>query len=672
MKKLISLLMILAVLLSLCACGGQTSNDPSDSIENPTTEATEAPTEEKTQVKTEFTPEELYGHIDQTKPNDEGVYKIWSKDGVANMANVPDGTFELLCNIDMEGMELSPIGTTEQPFTGKIDGKNYIISNFALASQGEALGFVGVNEGTVQDLQLEGITATAAAANKYIGTLAGSNKGIVIRCKSSGTLTVDAAAADAAIGGAIGANTGQFANSTITVNMQVSAPVAYIGGIAGQTSGGKLSYVENYGALTLSGDDQTVGLMAGATENTTIDHCYFLGTDNSLNGQLFTNLAGSGEEDRITGSLIRDNTPVEMTENEKALRDQVVQAMYDLCTIEYKVRENMADTDRSFSTEFTYYGMSYNSNVGTLVRMKYCIDEEGYLKDFVYDMDPETRHGYIANDCSAGLIAAYWTVSNSVNFGRSRRMMPWTETGTLYVGDWQPDPSMDIWDSKCHIDYNGEEKIYECYALLKKGDAYVYNWRGQGGHTRMAAENAVVVRDQNGKIDPNYSYVISHEQGYSTRDAENKTYTTCRVDHKFTFANMIYDYALPVTIEELQTGEMEPATAELQGAADGKWGMVTGTVKTNYYLEYVNLVITDSQGNEVFNHLMFANLGHAKDVSRAYNRLYCDTFDMARFAVPLSKVNFQAGETYSYTVSATNAPGDTFVVHEGTFTQGAA
>ena len=671
MKRLISLLMILAVLLSLCACGGQT-NEPSESLENPTTEVTEAPTKEKTEVKTEFTPEELYGHIDQTKPNSDGVYKLWSAKGVANMANVPDGNFELLCNIDMEGASLSPIGTVEAPFTGKIDGKNFIISNFTLASEDEALGFVGVNEGVVQDLQLEGVTVTADASNKYIGALAGVNHNIVLRCKAEGTLNAEQTAQSAVIGGGIGSNTGEFTNSTITVNTKVSAPAACVGGIAGQTVGGKMAYVENYGALTVAGENQTVGLLVGTTENTPINNCHFLGADNSLNGALFTVLTGSEDESLITAALIRDNTPVEMTENEELLRDRVVQAMYDLCTIEYNVRENMADTDRSFSTEFTYYGMSYNSNPGTLARMQYCVDEEGYLKDFVYDMDPEARHGYIANDCSSGLIAAYWTISNTVDFGRCRLMYPWVNAGTLYVGDWRPDPSQDIWDSKCHIDYNGKEKIYECYALLKKGDAYVYNWRGQGGHTRMAAENAVVVRDQNGKIDPNYSYVISHEQGYSWRDTQNMIYSTCRVNHKFTFANMIYDWALPVTIEELQTGEMEQATAQLLNAEEGKWGMITGTVKTNYYLEYVELVITDSEGNEIFNHLMFANLGHAKDVSRSYNRLYCDEFDMARFAVPLSQINFQTGETYHYTISATNAPGDTFIVHEGNFTQGNA
>ena len=215
MKKLISLLMILAVLLSLCACGP--NNDPANESTDPSAETTEAPTGEQGKPSLNYTPEQLYGHIDQTKPNGDGVYKLWSKDGVANMANDPAGNFELLCNIDMEGAALNPIGTADAPFTGKIDGKNFIISNFTLTSEGEALGFVGVNEGTVQDLQLEGMTVTATAANKYIGALAGVNKKVILRSKATGTVKAEAAATDAAIGGGVGANAGDFTNTTVTV-----------------------------------------------------------------------------------------------------------------------------------------------------------------------------------------------------------------------------------------------------------------------------------------------------------------------------------------------------------------------------------------------------------------------------------------------------------------------
>ena len=304
MKKILSILMILAVLLSLCACGGQTNEPTNEPTNAPTTEPTEAPTDapaEDAKPQMSFTPEQLYGHIDQTKPDDKGVYKLWNKDGVANMVNAPDGTFELLCNIDMEGAQLSPIGTAGAPFTGKIDGKNFIISNFTLTSEGEELGFVGVNEGTVQDLQLDGMTVTAAAANKHIGTLAGVNNGTILRSKATGKLTAENAAADAACGGAVGTNNGKFTNSTVTVDVIYSAAgAATVGGLVGKTTGGKLEYVDSYGAITVTGENKTVGLFAGAMENTPITACAFVGADNSLNGELFTNLTNTADNSLVT------------------------------------------------------------------------------------------------------------------------------------------------------------------------------------------------------------------------------------------------------------------------------------------------------------------------------------------------------------------------------------
>ncbi len=670
MKKLISLLMILAVLLSLCACGGQTDEPTNEPTNEPTVEATEEATEAGSLT---YTPEQLYGHIDQTKPNDDGVYKIWSADGVANMVNVPDGTFELLCNIDMEGAALSPIGTADKPFTGKIDGKNFIISNFTLTSEGEELGFVGVNEGTIQDLQLEGVTATAAAANKYIGTMAGVNKSTILRCKSSGTLTVEAAAEGAAIGGAIGQNTGDFTNTTITVDVLASsAGAATVGGIVGTTNGGKVEFIDSYGAITVTGENKTVALFAGSMENTPITKCAFVGADNSLNGELFTNLTNTSDMSIVTGCVMRDNTPVEISEASQKLRDTVVEAFNEFASIEWKVDKVLEHESGVWSVGTTYYGSPYKHAGATMSSLQYMIGEDGYVKDFVYEMDPLLIQDYMGTDCSTGLGVSWWTVSNTTNFYRCSNMYPWMNAGCLYVGDWEPDPGLSTSDSYTHIEYNGEERIYEAYAQLKKGDAYVYNIPDVGGHTRMAAANAVVVRDQNGKIDPNYSYVPSTEQGWTTSDTENHTYTTCRVEHNYTFANLIYDGALPITCEELVTGEMEEPTYEFTGAQSGRVGMTTGTVTTNYHIESVTLVVTDSKGNEVFNHVMFPNVGKTNDSSDNHSRAYINTYDMGRFATPLSEVFFELGETYSYSISVHITPGQDFVVHESSFTYGSA
>ena len=674
MKKLISILMILAVLLSLCACGGQTPNEPSDSVEKSTTEATEAPTEEKVQVKTEYTPEELYGHIDQTKPDDKGVYKIWNKDGVANMVNAPDGTFELLCNIDMEGASLSSVGTADKPFTGKIDGKNFIISNFTVSGEGEAVGFIGVNEGTVQDLQLENVTVNAVASNKYIGTFAGVNNATILRSKASGTVNAEAAAADAAVGGAIGSNTGEFTNTTVTVDVLVSAQeAAAVGGLLGTTNGGKMEFIESYGAITVTGSDKTVGLFAGAMENTPITNCVFVGEDNSLNGELFTALTATGDQALINGCAIRDNTPVQMTEAEAKVRNTVAERMRGICGIEWKVRQTLASDDGVYTVGMQYYGMPYSYNGASLARMQYLLDEEGYIKDFVYDMDSRILRNYMSTDCSQAVSQALWSVSNSTDFFGTNEMYPCNggiQRGCIPLGDWEYEGIALNGDSQNFIEATDEQTLYEAYAMLRIGDFYVYTIKDVGGHTRMATGNAVVVRDQNGLIDPNYSYVLTTEQGSPTlADRENMIYSTCRVDYKYTFANLKYDGAVPLTCEELQTGCMEPATCEFTGGVEGKLGMITGTVRTNYYLDYVDMVITDENGNEVFNHRIFPGAHRRRDSNTQIVRMFINDMDLSLFAVPLSEVIFRQGVTYTYKVTATNSPGDVFEVTEGTFTQ---
>ena len=658
MKKFISIVLLFALLLTCCSCGKKTG---------------EGETQVLIRDEKDMTPEELYGHIDQTQLTD-GVYKIWNQEGVKNMSAHPDADFEILCNVDMQGATLQPLGTPSAPFTGTLQGGEFTVSNFSVTPKEGVLGFVGVNKGEIRGLKLDAVTMTADETTQFVGALAAINEGQLIRSYAVGTIDATRVAADAVCGGAIGKNTGSYTNGSHDMDLTVTTTEkTVVGGIVGATKGGNISFIQSNGQLKVTGGATQVGLLAGALEETSITDCVFMGETNSLNDKLFVNLAGSGDETFITNCAWRDNTPVIIPENELKLRQTVVDRMYEICTIQFRVHKDLAHNEGSFSEGWTYFGMPYRHMGASLSRIQYLIDEEGYLKDIAYELPSVELQNYMGNDCSTALIQALWSVSNSVDFGHCHRQYPWDETGgCLFVGDWEPDPSLSVADSRLHIAYNGEQKIYEAYGKLKKGDFYVYNIPDVGGHTRMAAENAVVVYNQDGTINPYYSYVTSHEQGWTTTDEAAKTTTTCRANHNYTFANLMFDGAVPVTCEELVTGEMEPATAELIGGAEGKLGMVTGTVKTNYNLDYVDLTICDEQGNQVFTHRMWPTVGRTGDSSDAMRRFYQDTFDMGRFAAPLAKAYFAPGQTYSYKILAVNTPGDVFTVKEGSFTQGSA
>lgn len=663
MKKFASIILLMAILLSCCACAPKEAEDGAAAA---APEATLAPD----------SPEALYGHIDETQPVD-GVYKIWSPKGVQNMADHPDATFELLCNVDMQGAEVKGFDT----FTGEIIGGNWTVSNFTLVCEGENYGLAGINKGNIHNLYLDQVTCVPGSTAKNIGTLAGVNEGTILRCRVTGTLTVTGGDT---CGSLVGVNSGTIANTIATVDNIFQGNSALVGGIAGKVISGQIEYIDTLGVLTVTGENVLSGLFAGSSENVVFTDCAFIGADNSLNGVLFTEFTGNEDDETVSvvGGLWRDNANLApITENQQEIRDRAVAAMYAMGSLEWHPDDlrhsctcQLSGCHGIYNKEYTYIGIPYNHKGGSLSRMLYCMNEDGTLKDFVYEMaEFDGFDAYIGNDCSTAIAQAWWAVSNSTDIIRCTYMLPCFDNGCYAVGDYNYDVGMTVSTSYTDkiINANSEQTMYEAYGQLRRGDAYAYLIEA-GGHTRMVAEDAVTVRDQNGLIDPQRSYVICHEQGYSSVDDEKMTATSWRLNWKYTFANLYIDWAVPVTIEEFITGEMEPATCTLSGSVDGKLGMTTGTVKANYYLDSVTLKITDDQGNVVMDHRMFPTVGRYYDhnFNDAIIRNYLDSYDLGHFASPLQNVTLEKGRTYSYTITARLATEDVFTLKEGSFTNG--
>lgn len=679
MKKLMSYLLLIAVLVSLCACGKkETTMAP---VADPATEVTLDPS----------SPEAMYGHIDQTVPQD-GVYKIWNTDGIQSLYDHPEGSFELLCDLDMAGAELAPIGK----FTGTLNGGNFTIRNFTVkGGDEESFGFITVNQGNVHNLYLDNVTLIPGAGAKNIG-IVGTNEGIVNRCIFSNmTLNVETAAADASIGAMAGYSTGTLSNSEVDVDVTVTAPGrTNVGGIVGTANGGTIEYIDTIGSLDATDcETKSMGLFAGEATDVTLVNCAFVGASNTRDGKLFTNFTGNPDDDELVvaeAALWRDNDKPPLTEGQQKLRDLVVEEMNAMGLIEWRLHEDLLhDCTCSLSachgvynTSYTYLGIPYNHKGGSLSRMQYALDEDGYIKDWLYGMEAYDGFDlYIGNDCSTALIHAWWRVSNTVDFSRVNYQIPalanssnlksgcipvgtgWWEGVTLDSDNWTDD----------YFEVNDEQTMMEAYAQMRKGDGYGYMVEA-GGHTRMAAEDAVVVRDQQGKISPSYSYVITTEQGAGWTDTETMQSSTWKVNFKYSFGSLLADWAVPMTCEELLTGEMETPECTLVDGADGLAGIYTGTVQANYFLDSVNVTIKDSKGNEVMNHTMWTTADKRHDIGHndGLLRNYKDDYDLSSFIMPLSKIQLEKGETYSYTITGYLHTYDNFVVKEDSFTFGQA
>ena len=256
----------------------------------------------------------------------------------------------------------SPVGVAEDgtitPFTSTYKGGGYEIRGISFAAKGTAVGFIGENQGSIQNVFLvsdwenNDFTGTTAVSNPYLsytgtigsnrnvymGALAGINKGTIQNCavcgysmgrdgivyvQRNGTLYM---------GGLTGSNQGNIYNSEVdapAVNASVLYGNAYLGGFAGENIGsglirnsyavGNVSIEYSKGANCtiggftakntgiLKGDYCAVALGAAGTSKTygfspkgggvVSSDCYYLsgGTFRYLNNMLpFSNDQGAG------------------------------------------------------------------------------------------------------------------------------------------------------------------------------------------------------------------------------------------------------------------------------------------------------------------------------------------------------------------------------------------
>lgn len=678
MKRLISVLMLCAILLTFCACGNEAASS--------TPETTAPIVVDKLKVD----PAELYGHIDESQPVD-GIYKIWSIKGVEQLAKHPDAKFEVLCHIDLEGATLAPI----PEFTGEINGANFTIKNFTVAGDGENFGFIGHNKGSINNLTLEAVTLQPGSTAKNIGGWAGINEGKLLRCyMNDSAMTVSAAAEGAACGGYVGTNTGSMQNMGGAVNLDYTASgAAKIGALVGIAKGGTVEFVHTDGKLTITGANKTAGLFVGDATDVIFLDCLFRGEDNSLDGKLFTNFTGNADDDELVvaqGGLWRDNGCIEpLPENVMAVRNKVVQAMADLVTCEWRVKQDLVHTctcqlsgcHGTYSTQFTYVGLPYNHKSSSLARFTYILNEDKTVGDWFYDLAPYDGFDiYIGADCSSCVQQAWWTVSNSTDTLNTTYIPAAYNKGTIAVGPYKCDFQLKtetregvktVFTAQ-YLEANDYQTLMESYACLRPGDAIV-NKVAAGGHTQMCATFPVIVRNQAGEISGEYSYIKVHEMGGTSNQADEANGIMSQTSYydEFNFAWMYNDCYVPVTCEELLTGELEPVEAYLEGKVDGYSGMFTGRVHTNYHLDYVKLTIINENGEEVLDHSMFTSTQKTQDYGGNYwtARIYTDWYDMAEFANIMTRTELAPGK-YTYKITACPATFDQIVVHESNFTIG--
>ncbi|MCL2020237.1 MAG: hypothetical protein FWG70_10845, partial [Oscillospiraceae bacterium] len=189
------------------------------------------------------------------------------------------GYYRLTADLDLTGIDWTPIGTNSVPFNGSFDGNGFTVSNLSVNLPAtDYVGLFGRNNGVIKNTNLENVNVTG---RNYVGGLAGSNSGLINNSSVSGVSNVTGTTDY--IGGFVGSNSGRILNSFSTVTTQGKR---YVGGFAGNMTGGLIDGCYATGNANASGSSAGgfVGRISGASS--IIRNCYSIGnvSDVSFSG----------------------------------------------------------------------------------------------------------------------------------------------------------------------------------------------------------------------------------------------------------------------------------------------------------------------------------------------------------------------------------------------------
>lgn len=163
--------------------------------------------------------------------------------------------FVLGCDIDLKGIEWTPIGIVDNKcFEGVFDGRGYEVSNFCITqrldnSNAKNVGLFGRNTGTIRNVGVTNFNIDCSwdyifglVLSVYSGGLVGSNEGKIENSYSMGYINLEyngratiTAQAHIRAGGLVGYNTGKLFNcySTADVNVKYNneAGTVYAAGL---------------------------------------------------------------------------------------------------------------------------------------------------------------------------------------------------------------------------------------------------------------------------------------------------------------------------------------------------------------------------------------------------------------------------------------------------------
>lgn len=260
---------------------------------------------------------------------------------------------------------------------------------------------------------------------------------------------------------------------------------------------------------------------------------------------------------------------------------------------------------------------SFNANGNLYTFMEFYDPETGVLDGGNYRGNDLA--GVIGNDCASSPFWAWNRVINSNrNFKDFTAESGFTNTGLVPENNLLPvggytTTSSGTWDDKAGTravcQNNGEQKMYEAYACLLPADGILHFYPASGGvlpsvnHLMMCSSEATVVRNEDGSIDGEKSFVtiLDQESNLTTvRRESTSVHYQGGVDHVFTFAELFRQSYVPFTFAEfLGLDPIEEGEARLlcDGDPTKFEELKAASVTANYAISHVKILFFEESGD---------------------------------------------------------------------------
>ena len=316
----------------------------------------------------------------------------------------------------------------------------------------------------------------------------------------------------------------------------------------------------------------------------------------------------------------------------RQLRETVVRAMRDMLTIQWSTNKEIRYNKTGAVSGKNYYhnpgeiycGLPYaDGQTNLFVWLEHYNMQTGEL---TFDGDGVWLNDYLGNTCAGSLMWGWSAVCRSltgvfINYNMVKKY------GVLPIGDYKY--NTDITTYKDHLtrdicDENGQEKMFECYAKIQMADGITSTTTL---HTMMSIIDAVVVRDENGKIDGEQSYITLQDQaagkGKDFRKVEEGELTynfSGKTDFHAPF-NWLWEKAyIPITTAELAgLIPYEKPWVNFAGAGITMEQLLGGVFQSNYPMCLIKVFATDEKGEKK---LLFKRSFNRGDVGTGKARAY--------------------------------------------------